>query len=180
MKEQFIVEYKEVAGLFELHNMFLNTMQDVVKNNGNPVELADMAFALREMSKLFKDMEKDTRILGELAEKMACLKWMVAGGDEDNIKTDYCTATPDMKHIAAIPKREKDPEAFAALMKHFNIPESAFPGEDEDIVRPHWPGVVSALSKAMQEGKPLPKGIDPTKTYPHYRLTIRKRKDIDS
>jgi hypothetical protein len=48
--------------------------------------------------------------------------------------------------------------------------------EDSEAVRPHWPGMVSYLTGLMRQGRPLPPGIDPEKTYPRYKLRLRALK----
>lgn len=147
-------------------------------------QLADTAYAMREAYALLDRLRKDVKAIQDLAEKMACLLYTADAthSANDSIRTGYCTATPDVGLMASLPKKNKDPEGFAAMMQYMGIPDVLWntPSEDDEAVRPHWPGMVSYLTKLMGEGRPLPPGLNPERTYPVYKLKIRKVKDIVS
>jgi hypothetical protein len=179
MKPSIIEAYKKTVEYHEYMHLFLTSLHENIVTEHDMESATDIAYGLQKILQMVKDTEKDTRIRQQLAEKMACVLWVKDGGEKSNIKTDYVTGTPDVKMIASIPRRDKEPDAFFALMDHFGLPRDLFPGEDADVVRPHWPGVVAALSKEMSEGKPLPNGIDPNKTYPKYELRLHGKKGVD-
>jgi hypothetical protein len=140
-------------------------------------ELADIAYAMRETKDLLHAAYATARQAGETAQKVACALWV---SDSNNtggpIRTEYCTATPKIKMMAAMPKKRLDPDGYAALMAHFGISEEL---QNNEAFRPHWPGMVDLFSDRLSAGKPLPPGIDPNKLYPVYSLTIRGKKDVD-
>jgi len=146
----------------------INTMVDLE-------DLADTAYALREIMRLFDDAEGECNAIYELVVRVACMLW--AHGDNDGpIRTKHVTASPDIKMMTAIPKASKDPEAYAEFMKALNIPEHLWA---RDVVRPHWPGMLDFVSEKIASGEPLPGGLDPTKTYPIYKMGLRGKKGVD-
>ena len=167
-------------------------LTDLVKLNGeisesvktctDLKELADYAHAMHEAAQMLEGMEKKARQQRALAEQLACVIWVTQcpDGEPHNIKTEYVTATPRVTMIASVPKRSTQPEEFAKLMDYMGIPRHLWEGEgDAEVVRCHWPGLVTWLSRLAEEGKPLPEGIDISKTYPQYALTLRRRKSAD-
>lgn len=147
-----------------------------IKQCGRMEEQADVAYAANEAFKLLDDLRKEAQVIRELAEKIGTALWVkVSNGDP--IRTDYVTATPRVKMTATLPKKSKDPVAYATFMRFLKIPEDI---ADAEVVRPHWPAVVELLSKLMEEGKPLPPGIDPDKMYPVYKMTLRGKAAPDA
>lgn len=140
-------------------------------------ELADVAYAMREASKLVDDTRKRLDGLGETAQKVACLV-SVQLGDVSTIRTEHCSATPDVRQVASPPRRSTRPEEFARLMDHLGVPKHLWEGGDHAVVQPHWPGLMDYLARQAAEGKPLPPGIDPSRTFPEYKLVIRAKKGV--
>lgn len=138
-------------------------------------ELADAAFAMREIYNYLDDLRKEVKANKELCERMTCLLW-ARTSTGDPVRTPFVTATPCIKMTASIPKRSTNLEAWEALMRFLKIPEELW---SEEVVRPHWPSFVEYTSKLLEQGKPLPDGIDPNKTYPVYSLTLRGKIDVD-
>lgn len=155
----------------------MRRLEEITKTCSDMSEQADTAYGMNECIKLLEDTRKHARRIKETAEKIGCAVWIKDGGDTKNIKTEYVTATPDIKMIASIPKQSTQPEAYNALMDWLQVPEEA---RENDAIRPHWPGLVSHISDLAQQGKPLPPGIDFEKTYPQYSFSpIRGRKELE-
>lgn len=140
-------------------------------------ELADFAYAFREMSKFCADLAAEFKRAQELCEKLACLIW-IKTSDGRNIKTPYCTATPRLKTTAAIPKKKHDPERYQALMEFLKVPKELWNGENE-IVRVHWPSFIEYTTALEEQGERMPPGLDTDKTYTVYTLRIVKRKSVN-
>lgn len=138
-------------------------------------ELVDYAYALYEAHKFIDDLEGEVRRLKERAICLADALWVQESTGE-SIRTDYCTATPDIKMAANIPSQKRDPEAFDAFMQHLGIKPELYKGESE-VVRPHWPGLVEYVSALISQGKPLPPGVNMEKKYPVYKMSFRKKKE---
>lgn len=164
-------QYKRLIALrTEVHEMAKQVDLD---------ELADVAFALREIEKLTHDIEKEARLLREFTEKLACAAW-VQIGEAETIKTEYCTATPSVKMMVSLPTRKNQPEQYQQLCLALGIPSELIGDEtDPGPVSVNWPGMVEYLTAKLQKGEPLPAGLDMKKTYNIYKLNIRKRKEID-
>lgn len=143
-----------------------------IHNEADIKELADLAFALKKISELFDEMEKRTRNTYELAERLLCMMWAQVG-DSDPIRTEHCTITPRIRMAAQIPK--KGTPEYEELMKALGIGVEL---QKTDAVRPHWPGLVDYVTELLTSGRPLPPGVDASKTYPVYGVTIRQRKGI--
>jgi hypothetical protein len=137
-------------------------------------ELTDAVYSLGEAYKYADDLRREIDKTKKLASKLVCLLWakFTEGGP---IRTAHCTGTPRIKMIASVPSARRDPEAYESLMEHLAIPERVW---RNDVVRPHWPGLVEHLSQRLEQGLPVPPGIDPDKTYPDYAVTIRSKKGV--
>lgn len=148
---------------------------------GSLTTLVDHAFALRETSKLCDDIRKEAILLYDLASRVTCMLH-VQSGSADNIKTDHCTAIPDMKMSCKIPTLKNNPEEYYALMEWLKVPRDLLGSaeHDSEAIRPHWPGMVELITNLAAQGKSVPPGVDFTTQRPIYKLTIRGRRPIDS
>jgi hypothetical protein len=142
-------------------------------------ELVDLIYALRKTSELADTARKEMNRIEELTIKQACLIWTTTDGNP--IRSDYVTGSPDIKMMASLPRRKSNPEGYAALMRYLGVPDELWDTSDEEseAVRPHFPGMVDLLSRAMQEGRPLPPGISPENTYPLYKMRLVAKKGVD-
>ena len=137
-------------------------------------ELADQVLAMKECQKLADDQAKDLQKVVELTERTLCLLW-AQGTSGEPIRTEHTTVTPRVKMAVQLPKQRTDPEGYAAIMGYFGVNKLATEGE---LLRAHWPSMVEHVSELLSAGKPLPPGIDPSRTYPVYATTARKKKEV--
>ena len=147
--------------------------------DGSLLELADIAYALRDTRDMAEDIRKRCDALGKTAQNFACLGAVTLehGG---TIGTEYVAATPSVKTVVSIPSRKKEPEAFAKLMDHLKVPRELWERGEHAAMQPHWPGLMELVSERQANGLPMPPGIDPNKTYAEYSLRMRGRKEIDA
>ena len=143
-------------------------------------EATDWVYAFREMADKLRTIRVKADVMKINCQNLACALYVVQGPNspiirDGNIKTGHCTGTPDLKQGAHIPKLKKDPEGYYAVMDYLGIPKGIV---EKDLVRPHWPSVVDHLSELASLGKPMPPGIDPTKTYPVYDMVVRRKKGV--
>lgn len=143
-------------------------------------DLVDIALVLRSISALADDIRKECNGIKELVERVVCLRWVQATlndpGAPDAIRGELATGTPDVRQMASLPRPNSDPEGYEKLMRSIG----AITAARKDLVRPHWPGLTEWITRLAKKGKQLPKGIDPNKTYPLYRLfPLRRKKGID-
>ena len=150
-------------------------------------ELADAAYALRESEKYLEDTRKELKATAQTIERFCCLKYLTDASNTEPIRTEYCTATPDMQTCAKIPKRKDNPAAYEAMMKWLGIDpllwdygeiETENGIEDTEVVSVHWPGFTALLGRLAANGLPLPDGVEVDATYHLYKLRIRKRKAV--
>jgi hypothetical protein len=148
-------------------------------SNTSREDHADMAYAIRETTNFMEDARKKLFHVSELAQKLACII-SVHIGQADSFRTEHCTATPDPKTFISIPRRSTHPEQYAKLMEHLKIPRELWDVSEEDhaVVKPHWPGLVDYIARQLQEGLPLPGGVDPNKTWVEYKLRLLKKKEV--
>lgn len=178
MRPDMVALYRKVRDIHHEVHVATEQFKQSASRITDPGDGADCAYVLNECYKFLDDSRKSIKNAKELAERVTCLI-LVTQGNGGNVKTDYCTATPRASQIASIPKRSTNPVGYAALMNHLGIPRALWDREEEDeVVRPHWPGMVAYLSQQLAAGKPLPPGIDPDKTYAVYSLTIRAKKGV--
>lgn len=148
---------------------------------------ANIGFACREAYKFADDSRKLIEGAGDLAERMTCLDYLQTSIDGEPIRTEYVTATPDMKVSASVPTIEKNPIGYQKLMDYLGIDPVlrdkgkvlTEEGEEEtEVIKVNWNGFTSLLSRLQQAGYPMPDGIDPSATYTTYRLRYRKKKGV--
>jgi len=139
-------------------------------------ELADTALAMRSIAEFADEIRKRANSIKELAEKAACMV-AVSMRHVGPIETEYCKATPEVKPIATLPDKRRNPEEYAALMQYYGIPELAYAG-DNPLMQVYWPGVMERLNADLAAGKPTPPGIDPSKTTNKFTLSIRRKKGV--
>lgn len=149
--------------------------------------LADIAYALRESEKYLQDIRKENTATAETAERLCCLRYLEDASNVEPIRTEYCTATPDMKTCAKVPNLKNDPKGYASMMQWLGIDpilwdqgeiETESGKEDTEVVSVHWPGFTALLGRLAANGLPLPDGIEVDATYHLYKLRIRKRKGV--
>jgi hypothetical protein len=143
-------------------------------------ELADLSYMLRELSKLADDIKKESFNLKGLAEKIACVLWVNMHMNEpegaDPIRTELCTATPHVQQRASLPNQKANPKEYALLMDWLGVPKTIV---EQDLVRCHWPSFQERIHQLLEQGKPLPAGVNVERVYDEYSLIVRKKKDLD-
>ena len=183
MNNQVLMQMRLCQAIREMHHEQYEFILEARKALAGmqPAALADLAFMLRESNKLVDDMRKEQNNLQEQVEKVACVRWVQAnlndGANAEPIRGEFVTATPDVKKMASLPRRSTNPEAYDALMTYLGIPKDVV---EKDLMRCHWPAFTEHITELCAEGRPLPNGIDPSKTYDVYRLLLRKRADAPS
>lgn len=138
-------------------------------------ETADIAYLTKKAAEYTKQLTTQLNKISEVAQKRTCIM-AIEDDHETEIRGKYVVASPDMKMMAPIPKRKKEPERFEELMNALEIPNALWQGTTEEAVRPHWPGIIELTNKNIQEGKKLPDGLDENSMYPIYKLRMRKSK----
>lgn len=165
----------------------LATVKQSVNGESSCEDLVDIAIALRESEKHLDDIRKETSKFLENVERLVCLRYLedasrVMTGEP--IRTDLVTATPVMKVCAKIPTFEKSPDTYAALMTYLGIDPCLWDkgiqltelGEEHtEVVRVHWPGFQSLITRLKANGLQLPDGIDPNATYTQFSLRMVKK-----
>ncbi len=135
------------------------------------------------MAEYCDDLRKEMTKVRQFIEKVTCMKWMQASMNEDPdkaaqpIRGELAIGTPQLKTMVVLPNREKDPVSFAKFMKRIGVFGSALKW---NMVRVHWPAVIDYISHLNEKGRPLPPGINPSQTYPMYRLVLRERKGMEN
>lgn len=145
-------------------------------------DMTNIAYAMDKCDKFLKETDKLCRQLGELHEKIVCALWSAMAEldmTERSVKTEYVTAVPNVRMLATIPREESEPVKYAAMMDDLGVPRHLWQGLDHAVVKPYWPGLIGLFSRLSAEGRPLPRGVDPEKTYPSYTLHFRGKKGPD-
>jgi hypothetical protein len=167
-KEYFNFAMRTISEWTERHDQFIKDLHA----EADLTELADMSYTLSKVTEIFDKIEKKTRGTSDLADRLLCMLW-AQRSDAEPIRTTYCTITPRIRMAAQIPKKGTD--EYADLMNYLGINQEL---QQADAVRPHWPGLVEHVTELLTSGRPLPAGVDPSKTYPVYGVTIRPKKGI--
>lgn len=169
-------EYSKIKGVYLTCYSQLATIRDETKEGTYSMEeLVNLVYISREISKLTNDLRKETDGIVHILEQVACVVHLTRSEGKP-IRASLATGSPSMKLSVNIPHRERNPEDFEALMNYFGIDLNSI---TDRAVRPHWPAICEMVSVLAEEGKPLPPGINPDKTYPTYTLRITAKRDLD-
>lgn len=151
-----------------------------VKDGPSNEDLTNLVYITKKTSELCDDLRKELNELDGLAGKIVCAKWMKANANDVSaaqpIRATVATGTPDLGQIAAIPKPKSDPEGYSKLLTFLGVPDDK---HESGMIRVHWPSFQKHCNELASQGKPLPPGIDPSKTYPDYKLKVTKSRKIE-
>lgn len=176
MTEEDRLLYRTVYSAYErLSKIIEDSLEKVTSGEKSIEELADFIFVAKQASQLLDENAKKLRGVLDTGKKVLCLRWVNSNYNGDNIKTEYVTATPKVTSMPVLPTGRKQPEDYAAFCAHFGIRPDLI---ENDSFRPHWPGMKKQIEDDAMNGKPLPPGCDPSKTYPAYDVLLRKRKGV--
>ena len=163
--------YEDTFALYSNLHLTVQWAQKQCRDHMNDMEYCtDVAFTMYELNKLINDIGVEIRKTQELAETLVCRTWISQTNDEP-IRTEHCTATPDLKLQPAVPK--KGTPELAELLDWLGVKEN------HDAVRIHWPTLCDIVTKRMTEGGSLPKCIDPSNMHnPSAKLRYYKKKGV--
>lgn len=149
---------------------------------------ADAAFALHQTSELLDELRKKCDALHDHLAKMIGIGWLGRQMQTlscEPIRTDYVTATPDVKSAVTQPSPNKDYANYRLFMEDLGVPEHLIALHDDkgnvvrrQVVSVDWKGLIEYITELTAQAKPLPRGVDPSKKYPSYELRYRRRKGI--
>lgn len=181
MRRELVDLYVRVKSLHAEAHLMHSALMREVEVSGSTTELADIAYAADKIEAFLNDIRKAMTGMKDVAEKRCTTLW-VAMGDPDSIRTDYVTATPYPKMMVRMPSRKKEPEEWANMMRDMRIPEEYIITEPSchPPVEPNWPGMIDYVTDLLAQGKKLPRGLDPSKTYTLYQLRKMPRKEVDA
>ena len=162
----------------QAHAEFYSAIKKIPTVLPDEKELADIHYAMKECVKFLEDMRSEARKVSDIVTKCACMIWMQEGGG-DPIRSEYCTATPDVKQMTNLPRKSHNPERFATFMTALGIDEALWNREGPPAVELNWNGMVELVSERLSQGLPLPEGIDPSATYSIFKLHIRGKKGVE-
>lgn len=154
----------------EIHKTFFEYLLDVRRSltQKSNEEGVDIAFLCREMGKLFDDLRKECEKTRTLTERVVCYKHLQLQQIKDipeRIEGNLATATTSFKVVPTLPKESTDPENYEKLMEYIGV--------NNPLVTPKWKAVAERLTRLMEAGKPMPKGI--LKIAPTYGLNLRRK-----
>jgi hypothetical protein len=181
MKPEALDVAKSVVSLHREITEKMQKLKQVISMTKNMEELADIGLCLKDSQSYLDDLKSDNFKLLEVVNKVIGALWVQAGVDEP-IRTDCVTASPKLQICATVPSRHKQPEEYAALMQHFGVAEEYWntPKGTPPAIQIYWPGFVEYTSMLAEQAKPLPPGIDPSKTYSVYNVTYRATRDFSN
>lgn len=182
MLTEFADLYTKIKAQHEEIYLAVSKLRDRFRVEGDVEVFADGVYAAAECLKFLEDSTKTLKAFKEGLEKITCAIW-VKNGQTEAIKTEFCNVTPRLRMMAQIPTKTKDPERYALLMDHLKIPREVWDvGEDaKSPVSIHWPGMMDYISTLIEQGKPLPPGLDKASTYAVYKASVTKqRKEVNA
>ena len=165
--------YRYNHEVFQYNYAWLQAIEQRIAQCTSLEDLADYGYFAKRLAELLDDTRKQAEKISGMAQRLQCAV-QVGMMDLSPVRTSHCTASPKLTQQMSIPKRDKDPEQYYAIMDWLGIPKET---ADAEAVRPHWPGITEKLTQLAQEGKPLPKGINPENVKPLYSVTYRKKSD---
>ena len=175
MEKQAKDLYRTVYECFSTLQIAIEKAHESSQGKINLLELVDFLYATKKASEMLDESAKKLRGLVDAQKRIICLRWVNSNLSQDNIKTEHVTATPRVTDMPVLPTYKNAPDDYVAFCKHFAITSDII---ENDSLRPHWPGMKKQIQDDAEQGKPLPPGCDPSKTYPAYDVLLRKKKGV--
>jgi hypothetical protein len=152
----------------------------------NPT-IVDVCWTLEQMSELCEDLRKECDEVSETAGHVVCLSHTVAQVANpllgDKIKGQLAVGTPDVSMQPKLPKKHEpneDKEAPKVLTQDYRnlahdlgVTDEAL---DNELFHIHWPRLCDYVTRLVQAGRPLPRGIDPASLKAKHVLRIRTKR----
>jgi len=164
-----------LADVEKLHSQLFSHLLET-KERVSKLELRDVCtvgYCAKEIAKLLKDLRIEYDKLSELAQRIACLRWVQLQEDApEKIETELYKCRPDLQMSANIPSHSKEPEKYIELLKWIGVEEAV---ASTGLLRVHWPTLKEVITEQQSLGKPLPAGISADKTHAHYTIKYRSK-----
>lgn len=176
MQEQDQTHYNVLLKTYETLRQDLVRVQEDVKRmvKDNDLEaLADLNYVMKRCETIADDLRKTYKLVKNAAEKTICYLWVKQASGEP-IRTEFCSASPDLKIVIAIPAPGRDQLAYEECLASMGVPKELI---NFGVVNIKWGNFVEYCTYLASQGKPLPKGNE-EKTYNVYRTTIRAKRPI--
>lgn len=178
--QSLIAKYPEIAKMHRDVYSLLQQIDRAIKTTSTQEDRVDLSVLLKEYNKIFKDLEKETRLTKEKSDTIAAAIYTRQSELEDNmpksIRGHIGLGTPDIKMEANIPSKTREPERFMELMTTLGVSEEL---AATGAVTAHYKGIQSLINARLLEGKNPPKGIDPNTVRPRYTMTVRFNKGFE-
>lgn len=177
-------EYKHMAELgTQFHTQAYTDLKiaDVaLKGNTDIKELADAAYAMHKLEQYADAVKKLARTERERIARLCCMLWVRTSDDGEPIRTEYVTASPNIKTVPKIPKKHEDPELYKNFLMALGVSEEMASLENPPVAA-HWPDLVDYCTNLAAQGKPLPPALEVTKTnYDVYELRFTEKRKADA
>ena len=171
-----IETYSKMKELYlEQYTVLMHLRDDLRAGKFTLTDMINHIYVMRAVSKYADDLRKECDGIMHMFENLACAMWVTAN-DGHPIRASLATGTPDINIGVNIPNQTREPERYRMLLDSLGIRPELI---EDKLVKPYWPGLCAYVSRLATEGKPLPKGIDPSSTYPTYKVRIKSIQDLD-
>lgn len=179
MKPELKEAYKHVRTFYNECYAEVQNACRTLSNERDLDELADFAYALREMANVINDLRADLQGKRAVIEQAICM--IVAQQDRlDPIITEYCRATPKPGIGVSVPSPNKDFEKYAELMEGFGIHERYWKEREKPVLKVDWNGLIEYCSDRLAQGHNLPPFLKGLKQHPIYSVRLVARKEVDA
>lgn len=170
MKDSYLSLFNDLnAAVFNATRRLVELERDVT-SAPSLVELADLAYVLKETAGLIKGLRVENDKLGTLVAKLFFLLYAADPSTEKRVRTQWCSAEPDPKTHASIPKPDTDPQRYAEVMRALGVPEDII---QTGALRLSWEQYAEYCTRLVRDGKPIPGQVDPRSSYVEHRVSVR-------
>ncbi len=173
--KEFLGIQDEIHIFYSLVYGFLSKNNELIKSRKmSNEELCDFGFLCREQEKIFDELRKEMKARKELCGQIIAYRLTQAAIQDPSIKMkvngSLATGTPDLKMIAAIPKKLS--AEYYQLTDYLSVPrEVAATG----ILKLDWKTTMEFVTQLAQDGKKIPPGFG--RQYPTYTTVYRKKRN---
>ena len=173
-REQALSIYAHIRSAHHQAFVEMDRLKTLVGKELEVGATCDAIGVLKRSEELLKSASYEVNQAIKQLSKVACALYLRDGNTGEPVRTEWLTATPDTKSVPTLPKRDKDPEKYAAMAEFFGVPQSAW-----GVFRPHWPDMKEYITQCEAESKPLPPGIDADTLKTEYVVICRWKKDVE-
>ena len=177
-RQKALALYAQVKETHESVFVNMQRAKEAVRELQNLEQIVDVIAVLKKSDELLKDTKSQVAALTAKLQEIACKLYMQHGASNigEPIRTEWVTGTPDIRVKPSLPSFKLNPTMFIAMCNDLGYPLEA---GDAEMFRPHYPSVMTYLSKLQEQCKPMPAWVDTNRSGSEFGVKCLWKRDVE-